>query len=83
MKRFEGRFILQTMFLKSDMFDQGKGTMLERWLDVVRMLRPMKVMVYTIDRETPDRTLRKYTVEEMACFVKPLLEEGFDVQISG
>ena len=40
-------------------------------------------MVYTIDRETPDKSLAKYTVEEMTHFVKPLIDEGFDVQIRG
>ena len=49
----------------------------------MRELRPRQVMVYTIDRETPDKSLAKYTVEQMAEFVKPLVEEGFDVQIRG
>jgi hypothetical protein len=40
-------------------------------------------MVYTIDRETPDKTLRKCSVEEMETFVAPLKEEGFKVQIRG
>ena len=40
-------------------------------------------MVYTIDRETPDKTLGKYTVEQMAQMVRPLLDEGFDIQIRG
>jgi hypothetical protein len=40
-------------------------------------------MVYTIDRETPDKSLRKCSVEEMAELVRPLVEEGFNVQIRG
>ena len=40
-------------------------------------------MVYTIDRETPDKSLSKYTVEEMTEFVTPLIDEGFTVQIRG
>jgi hypothetical protein len=40
-------------------------------------------MVYTIDRETPDKTLRKCSVEEMEVFVSPLMEEGFKIQIRG
>ena len=40
-------------------------------------------MVYTIDRETPDKSLGKYTVEEMTAMVQPLLDEGFDIQVRG
>ena len=40
-------------------------------------------MVYTIDRETPDKSLEKYSVEEMEALVQPLVDEGFKVQIRG
>ena len=71
------------MFLRSDSFDIVADGALEQWLDIVRKLRPKSVMVYTIDRETPDKSLGKYTVEQMATFVKPLIDEGFDIQIRG
>jgi wyosine [tRNA(Phe)-imidazoG37] synthetase (radical SAM superfamily) len=83
LRKFEGRFILQTMFLRSPEFDSASPEALEAWMDIVRELKPREVMVYTIDRETPDKSLAKYTVEEMAEFVKPLVDEGFDVQIRG
>lgn len=83
LKSFDGDFILQTMFLKSDEFDTASADALRAWLDIVRLLRPRQVMVYTIDRETPDKTLRKYTVDEMTAMVQPLIDEGFDVQVRG
>ena len=83
LKRFEGNFILQTMFLKSPDFDTAAPAALERWMDIVRELRPREIMVYTIDRETPDKMLGKYTVEEMTALVQPLLDEGFKIQIRG
>ena len=52
-------------------------------MDIVRQLRPREVMVYTIDRETPMKGLRKYTVEEMRNLVQPLIDEGFTIQIKG
>ena len=79
--RFEGRFVLQTMFLR------GPGWATEDWvgdwMDVVRRLRPREVMVYTIDRETPMTGLGKYTVEQMGALVQPLIDEGFIIQIKG
>lgn len=83
MMKFEGDFILQTMFLKSPDFDTAAPEALERWMDIVRRVNPREIMVYTIDRETPDKTLQKYTVEEMTEFVRPLIEEGFKIQVRG
>ena len=83
LRQFRGDFILQTMFLKSPDFDTASPEALSAWIEIVRDLKPRQVMVYTIDRETPDKSLEKYTVDEMAAFVKPLTDEGFDVQIRG
>lgn len=83
LKGFDGNFILQTMFLRSPDFDTTVPDALQKWMDIVRELRPREIMVYTIDRETPDKSLEKYTVEEMTAFVQPLLDEGFNIQIRG
>lgn len=83
LKNFNGNFILQTMFLRSEEFDTAVPEALTSWHDIVRTLKPRQVMVYTIDRETPDKTLGKYTVEEMTAMVQPLIDEGFDIQVRG
>jgi wyosine [tRNA(Phe)-imidazoG37] synthetase (radical SAM superfamily) len=83
LKKFEGNFILQTMFLRSQDFNTVASGALEAWIEIVRMLKPRQVMVYTIDRETPDKSLQKYTVEEMTAMVQPLIDEGFDIQVRG
>ena len=81
--KFNGNFILQTMFLRSPEFDLATSSSLEGWYDIVRRLRPREIMVYTIDRETPDKSLGKYSVDEMNAFVRPLVEEGFKIQVRG
>lgn len=83
LKKFEGRFVLQTMFLRSPDFDTAAPEALNRWMEIVRELKPRDVMVYTIDRETPDKSLGKYTVEEMTEMVRPLIEEGYRIQVRG
>lgn len=79
--RFEGNFVLQTMFLK------GPGWATEDWvadwMELVRQLKPRVVMVYTIDRETPMKGLQKYTAAEMRELVRPLIDEGYTIQIKG
>lgn len=83
LKRFDGDFVLQTMFLKSDEFDTASPEALTGWMNIVRQLKPREIMVYTIDRETPDKTLGKYTYDEMKSLVQPLLDEGYNIQIRG
>ena len=79
LERFQGDFVLQTMFLKGE--DFASGDWVAQWMDLVRKLRPREVMVYTIARETPCKELEKYTPEEMRALVQPLLDEGFTIQI--
>ena len=69
MKRFEGRMILQTMFLAGEIegepIDNTAEREVEAWLRLVEEIRPSKVMVYSLDRDTPCRTLRKIPREEL------------------
>ena len=81
--RFEGDFILQTMFLRSRDFDSADPEVLEGWMDIVRRLKPRKVMVYTIDRPTPEQDLEAFSVEKMEKLVAPLIQEGFQIDIKG
>lgn len=83
MKLFEGDFVLQTMFLKSEDFDSSSPEVLDGWKDIVRTLKPRQVMVYTIDRPTPQQGLQKFSAEQMRALVSDLIEEGFDISIKG
>ena len=83
LRRFEGNFVLQTMFLRCPDFDSTAPENVEGWLRIVRELRPREVMVYTVDRETPLKGIAKVSPEEMAEIVRPLVEEGFKIQIRG
>lgn len=82
MKRFEGDFILQTMFLKSDDFDSLEPQMLAKWMDIVRELRPRLIMAYTIARPTPQSGLSAYSAAQIREALKPLEDEGFKIQIN-
>lgn len=82
MKRFEGDFILQTMFLRSDDFDSLEPQMLAKWMDIVRELRPRLIMAYTIARPTPQSGLSAYSAAQIREALKPLEDEGFKIQIN-
>ena len=83
MKLFGGNFIMQTMFLRFPGFSTAEPENLKAWMDIVRETKPREVMVYTLDREAPAQGLEKFTVDEMREAVKPLVDEGFTVQIKG
>lgn len=79
--RFEGNFILQTMFLKSRDFDSSSPEVIEGWMDIVRFLKPRQIMAYSIDRPTPQEGLVKFSESQIKKLVQPLLDEGFNIQI--
>ncbi|MCQ2135810.1 MAG: radical SAM protein [Bacteroidales bacterium] len=81
LKRFEGKFVLQTMFLSWEEFDSSEN--IQAWIELVRQSTPRSIMVYTLDRETPQKGLVKFTEQRMRELVAPLIEEGFDIMICG
>ncbi len=65
MKAFNGHVIIQTMFLKGNGIDNTTDDYVNPWLETVVSIAPQQVMIYTIDRETPDATLKKAGREEL------------------
>ena len=65
LKRFNGHVIIQTMFMHGDQSDNTSEHFVAPWLEALRQIAPSQVMIYTIDRETPDRLLQKATPEEL------------------
>ena len=62
-RSFRGHAIVQTMFMRGTMDGQDVDNTGEEyvrpWLEAVKHIAPKQVMIYTIDRETPDHDLRK------------------------
>ena len=83
LEKFEGNFILQTMFLRAPGFDSSEPAALQKWMEIVRHLKPREVMVYTIDRPTPQEGLQPFTQAELQKLVQPLIDEGLTVQVRG
>ena len=86
LKAFHGHLIIQTMFMKGthDGFsvDNTGDRYVLPWLDVVKEIAPRQVMIYTIDRETPDLHLEKATREELDCIAVLVRAAGLDVSVS-
>lgn len=86
-KRFEGNFIMQTMFVKGShngkIVDNTTEEEISAWLDAVKATNPKEVMIYTIDRETPEKNLEKVTLEELNRIGERVKQLGIEVKISG
>ena len=84
--RWEGDFTLQTCFLRGEhngeYIDNTTPEELEAWYRIVRQLHPRQVMIYVIDRQTPEENLEKISRVQMEQIAAPLRAEGFDVIIS-
>ena len=86
MMAFKGKLIIQTMFMKGytngfNVDNTGDAYVLP-WLEVVKKIAPQQVMIYTIDRETPDHELLKATHEELDRIVRLVEAEGISASAS-
>ena len=86
MKAFKGNCIIQTMFLKGSYKGQDMDNTSDKfvlpWLEAVKEIAPRQVMIYTIDRETPDHDLQKATHEELDRIAERIRETGIPVSVS-
>jgi len=87
LKKFEGRLIIQTMFLRGEIngerLDNTTAEEVEAWLKALEEIRPQQVMIYSLDREAPTQNLEKVTVEELNLIANKIRERGFDVSVAG
>ncbi|MDO4186779.1 MAG: radical SAM protein [Bacteroidales bacterium] len=86
MKAFEGRCIIQTMFLKGSYngkdMDNTSDSFVRPWLETVKEIAPHQVMIYTIDRETPTQGLQKATHEELDRIAAMVEAAGISCSVS-
>lgn len=86
LQQFDGDFTLQTCFLRGEhageIIDNTSPEELEAWYKVVRQLHPKQIMMYVIDRKTPEENLEKISREEMERIAAPLIARGFNVSVS-
>jgi wyosine [tRNA(Phe)-imidazoG37] synthetase (radical SAM superfamily) len=87
LKKFEGHLIIQTMFLrgefKGEKFDNTTEPEVEAWLNAMEEIHPQEIMMYSLDREAPTKTLQKVSVAEMNVIASKARKRGFDVSVAG
>jgi len=86
LKKFNGNFSIQTMFLKG-MYkglkvDNTTEEELQPWIKVLHQIKPIQIMIYTIARDTPAPELIKVDLNELEKIKQRLILEGFSVTVS-
>lgn len=82
LRLFEGNLTIQTMFLKGylengNYIDNTTDTEVRAWIEKLLYIQPHTVMMYPIDRETPDSNLQKIPKEVLDKIAVKVKEKGF------
>ncbi|MBT3385221.1 MAG: radical SAM protein [Prolixibacteraceae bacterium] len=83
---FDGKVIIQTMFVRGSIngksFDNTTEKEISAWIELLKKINPLQVMIYTIARDTPINTIEKISQQELNSIAACLEESGFNVQVS-
>lgn len=83
---YEGNLIIQTMFVRG--LHQGKPVdntspeEIEAWLKLIKIIKPRKVMIYTIARDTPEPGLEKIPEKKLNEIAGLLKQTGIKTEVS-
>lgn len=87
LKSFNGKVIIQTLFLKgnhkNEVIDNTTESELTEWIKLITEIKPSQVMIYTIERDTPAAGLEKVKLDELENIAERVRAIGFEVQVSG
>ncbi len=88
MQLFEGKLIVQTLFVRGtylgNAIDNTSEEEIAAWIEALRKIKPLSVMIYTIDRETPVQSLEKIPLSELQQIARRLQDAtGLPSTIAG
>ncbi|MDD4637937.1 MAG: radical SAM protein [Bacteroidales bacterium] len=86
-KKFNGKLIIQTLFVRGThngkTIDNTTPLEIADWLSALEEIKPASVMIYTIDRATPEKNLVKVPVSELKEIAAKVKALGFKTSVSG
>ncbi len=87
LERFAGTAIVQTMLTRGshngERVDNTTDAEIEALIDAYRRIRPREIMIYTIDRRTPEQSLERIDAEELRAVGRRIeAATGIPVQVS-
>lgn len=85
LKKFDGKLIVQTLFVQG--YDQHEGIdntteqEVNAWLKLLREIKPQSVMLYPIERETPESSIRKVSEKTLLAIAEKVKAIGFKTEV--
>ncbi len=88
LKGFNGRLIIQTLFLRGihdgKIIDNTSPAEIDAWLNAIEKIRPAEVMIYTISRDTPEgEQLSRVPVADLKRIASRVKQLGIATLVSG
>lgn len=87
LKQFAGNAIIQTMILQGEhdgeRVDNTTPEEVSALIEAYRQIGPREVMIYSLDRSTPEEKLRKVGREQLDKIADSIRRAGIDVQVTG
>ncbi len=86
LKRFGGKGIVQTMILRGEhdgeVVDNTTDAEIEALITAYKQIAPREVMLYSLDRSTPEEKLVKVEKDELERIGQRIREAGIEVQVN-
>lgn len=85
--RFEGKLIVQTLFLRGEhdgkKIDNTSKEEVEAWIELLKKIGPEYVMIYPIDRATPEQGIEKISFDELSAIAEKVNLAGIKTKVFG
>lgn len=85
MKKFNGKMMIQTLFVRGEVdgvdFDNTAESNLSKWLEIIKLLNPKRVVLYSLDRETPAHHLTKIYKKELETIADKVRNFGIEAAV--
>ncbi|MFW6019447.1 MAG: radical SAM protein [Bacteroidales bacterium] len=82
LKKFNGKLYIQTMFLRGihdgKQVDNTTAEEVKKWLAHIKAINPKGVLLYSIDRATPNHTIQKIQYDELEQIAGKVRELGIE-----
>ncbi|MBD5190929.1 MAG: radical SAM protein [Bacteroidales bacterium] len=86
LRRFSGTGIIQTMILRGEhngkKIDNTTPEEIDALIEAYKAISPREVMIYSLDRSTPEEKLQKVSREELEKIAERIRSNGIQVQVN-
>lgn len=85
--RFKGNLIVQTLFLRGThngkYVDNTTLPEIDAWISLLKKVAPEYVMIYPIDRATPEQAIEKISFDELTAIAEKVNKAGIKTKVFG